>query len=619
MFLFVLFVLGILGKSIVVDDLYEALLDAKEVDGIIRLPGNVLFPVELEDGSQNYGSTLIVRQAQRDLWKLFEEYVLNENVHRSMLCLGPPGIGKSWAGMFFLIQAIQRNCTVVFESAAQKTMWVFSRTGSRTFFAADGTCEELRSKSTIHIFDAKAGGREPVQSKARLILLSSTNDTSYKQTAREKVMVMGYPSTTEHEFYGYAKVLGVDNQKLALISDKCGTGKVRSLVVSESDALGYLETALRRMKIDNFIEYMSDSSPAEIEGMDRVNPSTLFDLFPSTMEYPKDQSIGSKSKPDSMNELYFRYLFRYCNRTICSYYVTRSMIAKHQKQIQSLVADFYSTIGKSGWHKTVGPVLGVLFENVAPYFIAEQGLQCDSFESSDRVFEIPRNLKVVNEEVTDVLDVLKTMTDETKLYSFGKNMPGFDAFIPPNIFIQFASSIQDDGFHPLNFDTFNTCGKYLRESGNGKFYVILAIPDAQKSAWTKMPSLKITNAEIVKDIRSSRKLPQILPEKVRGSNDASFEVLTAKGEQASESEKTLKSSSVIRKYEKLPSKYQGNISKMKVCRGVVSLAMWNFQSNRSFATSASSFCLQHLRIHVKSTLISNQIQRNLLKMLKKVI
>jgi hypothetical protein len=521
--------------------------------------------------------------------------------------------------MFFLIQAIQRNCTVVFESVPQNAMWVFSRTGSRRFFTADGTCEELLSKSTIHIFDAKAGGREPVESHARLLLLSSTNDTSYKQTARGNVMTMGYPSTTEHEFYAYAKVLGVDDQKLALISDKCGTGKVRPLVVSESDALGYLESALKFMKMDNFIAYMSDYSPAEIQRLDRVNPSTLFDLFPSTMEYPKDHRVGSKSKPDSMNELYFRYLFRYCNRAICSYYVTRSMIANHRKQIQSLVVNFYSTIGQTGFHKSIGPVLGVLFENVAPYFIAEQGLQCDSFESSDIVLEIPPNLKVVNEEVTGVLDVLKTMTDETNLYSFGKNMPGFDAFIPPNIFIQFASSIQDDGFHPLNFDTFNTCGKYLRESGNGEFYVILAIPDAQKSAWTKIPSLKITNAEIVKEIRSSRKLPQILPEKVRGSNDASFEVLTAKVEQASESEKTLKSSSVIRKYEKLPSKYQGNISQMKVCRGVVNLTMWNFQSNRSFATNAPSFCLQHLRIHVKSTFISNPIQRNLLKMLKKVI
>jgi hypothetical protein len=295
------------------------------------------------------------------------------------------------------------------------------------------------------------------------------------------------------------------------------------------------------------------------------------------------------------------------------------MIARHQTKIQALLVEWYSTIGKSGLHKSIGPVLGVLFENVAPYFIAEQGLQCDSFKSSDIVFEIPRNLKVVNEAVTDVSDVFRTMTDETNLYFFGKSMPGFDAFIPPNKFIRFASSIQEDGFHPLNFDTFNTCGKYLRESGNGKFYVILAIPDAQKTAWTKMPSLKITNAEIVNDIRSSRKLRQILPKKVRGSNDANFEVLTAKGEQASESEKTLKSLPVIRKYEKLPSKYQGNISQVKVCRGVVSLAMWNFQSNRSFATSASSFCLQHLRIHVKSTFISNSIQRNLLKMLKKVI
>lgn len=97
---------------------------------------------------------LLIRKVHRELWDLFKEQVLDSPNFYGMLCLGPPGIGKSWAGMYFLIQAIQLGRTVVFESEYRKAVWVFSSSGSRKFDIGSGTCAELDSKSTIHIFDA---------------------------------------------------------------------------------------------------------------------------------------------------------------------------------------------------------------------------------------------------------------------------------------------------------------------------------------------------------------------------------------------------------------------------------------------------------------------------------
>jgi hypothetical protein len=85
--------------AIDITELYNALLHAEEKDGIVKLKdshGNSLdFPVEEHD-------TLIVRNADRHLWRLFSRVVLDgesiddrdRTAFMGMLVLGPEGIGK---------------------------------------------------------------------------------------------------------------------------------------------------------------------------------------------------------------------------------------------------------------------------------------------------------------------------------------------------------------------------------------------------------------------------------------------------------------------------------------------------------------------------------------------
>lgn len=89
-------IINFLLAAIDITELYNALLRAEERDGIVKLKdshGNSLnFPVEAHD-------TLIVRNADKHLWRLFSRVVLDGecidgDAFESMLVLGPEGVGK---------------------------------------------------------------------------------------------------------------------------------------------------------------------------------------------------------------------------------------------------------------------------------------------------------------------------------------------------------------------------------------------------------------------------------------------------------------------------------------------------------------------------------------------
>ncbi len=154
---------------------------------------------------------------------------------------------KSWAGMYFLVEFLKMKKTVVYESSSQRMFCVFKESGSYGWYAKanPGRCPELKLKTTIHIFDAKAGidSYEPVSSAAKLILLSSTNINSFKQTARKiGIVPVLFPSTSKTEFFRYASLFGVSEASASEIAAKAGTGKIR--VLRQSDPLALLETAL---------------------------------------------------------------------------------------------------------------------------------------------------------------------------------------------------------------------------------------------------------------------------------------------------------------------------------------------------------------------------------------
>jgi len=79
-------------NCIIQNDLYDAIFDSVEVDGLIKLNNDQFYPVERHN-------TLVVRKGDKHLWKIFEKAMLNgqeidRQIFRTLLVLGPEGTGK---------------------------------------------------------------------------------------------------------------------------------------------------------------------------------------------------------------------------------------------------------------------------------------------------------------------------------------------------------------------------------------------------------------------------------------------------------------------------------------------------------------------------------------------
>ncbi len=92
------------------DQLYEALVTAEEVDDKIQLKDNLHFPVEAHD-------TLIIRKADRHLFRLFDELILKgksikDETFNRMVVAGPEGVGK--VRYFCLVKFVRQNMKCIF-------------------------------------------------------------------------------------------------------------------------------------------------------------------------------------------------------------------------------------------------------------------------------------------------------------------------------------------------------------------------------------------------------------------------------------------------------------------------------------------------------------------------
>ena len=103
------------------DQLYEALLTAEEFDGKIQLKGGYHFPVEAHD-------TLVVRKADRHIFRLFDELILQgksikDETFNRMVVVGPEGVGK--VRYFCLVKFVRQNMKCIFSSCLELVLHVF--------------------------------------------------------------------------------------------------------------------------------------------------------------------------------------------------------------------------------------------------------------------------------------------------------------------------------------------------------------------------------------------------------------------------------------------------------------------------------------------------------------
>ena len=468
------------------NDLYTALKNAKDDCEVITLTGNMNFPVESDISK---GGSLIVRRAQIDLWTIYKEVLIDNSLFDVMLILGPMGVGKSWAGMYFLVKAIKEGYTVVFESVSQDLIWVFNAKGSRLIAGVANavSCPELRSRSTVHIFDAKANGREPSASAAMLVVFSSTNRSSYAQTERRNAYIACYPSTTEEEFMQYVEFFGIDSDKVTKVRNSTGTGSIRSLRQSY-DIGARIKMAVARLNVNQLSLYLSTDS--NVDGIQNSfsNPALLFSAF---------VDIGDSNL--DTHELLNRYSFGNATWAWCSKSVAADVLSRNSAFFQKVLVDFYTSVEEVNADKALGHLIAQLLEFFGPQKICELGLDCLFPNDPSQNFPIPKKLRLVPapKKTLSTQQILEQCTDTDCLYNFANNNPGFDCFYPPNTFINFTSTLTEDGRHPLLYSTFEYCCEKLKST---HVNVVFAVPALQKDKWKRTPVLRINDQSVVNEV-----------------------------------------------------------------------------------------------------------------------
>ena len=139
---------------------------------------------------------LFVREEQLYVAGLIEEHRRSEK-GKAVICIGSPGIGKSFSLLFLLHMYLRAGMTVVFESVELKCMWVFSgehkevrRLEEPRFGANDlkKLIPELYDPSTIYLFDpartASTTAAQVLPVPAFRVVAASPNPAHYSQTVK---------------------------------------------------------------------------------------------------------------------------------------------------------------------------------------------------------------------------------------------------------------------------------------------------------------------------------------------------------------------------------------------------------------------------------------------------
>ena len=427
--------------------------------------------------------------------------------------------------MYFLIQAIKKGYTVVYESVHLEKSWVFSKDRSRVISNRkpnDQDEPELKSKRTLHIFDAKAGDNsysvKRIVAGAKQIVFSSTNRATYAQFIRDHdVFEALLPSTTKEEFNKYVTLFNVTKDIVDKVVEVSGFGKIRPLK-NLSKHLERMNGALNNFDLNKLRNYASADN-ATPSG--HANPAILLDAMS-----PDDLDTDEKD----LNKIFSAYSFDTALWNFPTNFILERIINKYGTEADAMVEKLYFALGNDA-NRTLGPAIGGLFEHVAvkPDFIPKYGLFCESFEAIEGnhiEMTLGKGYAVEDcrsEKVTPLHEILQNCKDPKVIYQFVEKNEGFDAFIPPNNFIGFTRRLSkhkenndnnddiNNGIdnnncieskdsnsienHPISLDFALKSCELIKSQVN----FITAVPAHQAGNWTQQ-SFKVNVQEVVDEM-----------------------------------------------------------------------------------------------------------------------
>jgi len=408
--------------------------------------------------------------------------------------------------MYFLVKSLQMGLTVVYENVQQETTWVFAKTGSRKLEGNLAFIPELNSTKTIHIFDAKAASSREMRTVtggAYQVAFSSTNIVSYKQLIRNSDLYVAlFPSLSIDEFLRFGTLFQKPKSDLDEVIKIHGYGKVRPLANIITQTLR-LNNAIESFNPENIGSYASAENVSR-----NSNPAILLNTYPC-QELDMDE--------DDLSKLHNAYFFGNCKWNFASVHIVDKLYKKFGTQADQMVWKLYRALGDK-YTLTVGPLIGRLFEHCAvqPEFIPAHGLAYERIKTytkfeqgnNDKHNEnefctVGKGFKLVEYQSSNVDQIVRDCNKPSIIYNIGGNQPLFDAYIYPNLFISFTSSMQNKpGRHAADLKAALQCCVAMERMKLPVIF-ITAVPFAQKHLWGKVQSFNVNIPEVVLVMRKN--------------------------------------------------------------------------------------------------------------------
>lgn len=412
--------------------------------------------------------------------------------------------------MFLWMMALRQKLTVVYEIAGSNQVYYFS----------ESKCEMRQASkldlgpNDVYLYDCLAGNTVTIpQTRARLVVFSSNNGNNYKQYIRyTTTQVVLFPSLSDEEYQFYADWFQLSPEQQQIVEETSGKGKIRPIAYMAANKydsyVHLLNSAVLNIDFQYFRCYMSivcSIAPTP----DKANPAILFD---AVLAAPCDD-------PNNYDRLVQSYEPRHARWFISSSYIVNRIVEFEVTKAAELVMALQREL-RTDYKRVVGPLSGCLFEHVAPRCIVEQKSSVSDFDSKSKLscqcldwrkleFVVKHTAdqsddkvdcdKSMSKALSNVRKLLASCTNQSTMYDFGRNQPAFDAFVPPNVFISFASSVSDNFNHPICLATALALCQLVPGSDNVKF--ITAVPSGDSSkGWIREQSFVVNVEEHAKKL-----------------------------------------------------------------------------------------------------------------------
>jgi hypothetical protein len=388
----------------------------------------------------------------------------------------------------------------VYENVEKRTTWVLGKNASNRIIRhriEPDDALELISANTVHLFDAKAGLDSYSITRAEgafQVVFSSTNINSYKQFMRQPDVYQALlPSLHADEFNRYVELFGVSADDVKNVVNYCGYGRIRPLKNLEVHQL-QVNGAINSFNLDYLPMYASASN--DVSGS--KNPAILLNAF------------VSRELEDSEDDLKVLHeVFRFDNGLwdFSSPRIWNELKMKFGNDADIFVRKLYYSL-RSQRNTTFSPLIGRLFEAIAPQLIIEGGgLDCVSVSEPQELLKVGTILGSMDCAASQTAaEIISNCVDHSKIYSFvkpenNKQHPGFDAFIPPNNLISFTQSTMITTNKPILLSVLLDWSKELALS---KVNFITVVPSDEKDKWlVTQQSFKVDVVEEVNWIKGN--------------------------------------------------------------------------------------------------------------------